>query len=577
MDVSCCSNLSSRYRPELVKRMQESKCFRCDEIGHWSWDCPFPAGHVKKPTTSFSSSGNRQTIFCRCGHGPCVVSTHSSGRNFYACPITRGKACGGYKKRIEWCDDGIEESYKEPPPDKYPECDCGAGVCRKVEDPDVHKYYFACPVPRGHGACDYIVWEDELLDNKVTVPIQQISQNHDYELGKGSDLVADGSKEMRVLQNSECPLLMVLSDEHDERDNAVEEPNGDPSSFVDFPEFEDADVDYLQEIVNSGEWDAVEKKALQSFSWSTTSKIGFQQVFFRNNGFSGRCSMGWLGYLIFLHPSRSLEFPTPRPFFCCIFPSFDKIITPKEAIIVNNSRKYFNEHVQLSSNGCGRYETWRDFTGDTLTVSQGSERKPMSKGERKRQMVLVAQQELLRDLESLLDQDDHESMRVCAEDTFALLDDLSVDYKKFSEHIWDFIDNISAVVDIKSMENCLVEELSQCINKERERLAEIKEEFLAAEALLKESNQNEQRLREEVSRLEAMLQEKQNKLKSCELERLEIEIRLGDLKKKITEVDTTLKGRVKEAELARRHNEERQTKKMAAMVALEKAKRVVED
>ncbi|RYR04668.1 hypothetical protein Ahy_B06g084446 [Arachis hypogaea] len=545
MDASCCSNLSSRYRPELVKRMQESKCFRCGEIGHWSWDCPFPAGHVNKPTTSFSSSGNRQTIFCRCGHGPCIVSTHSSRRNFYACPITRGKACGGYKKRIQWCDDDIEESYKEPPPYKYPECDCGAGVCRKVEDPDVHKYYFACPVPRGHGACDYIVWEDELLDNKVTVPIQQISQNHDYELGKGSDLVADGSKEMRVLQNSESPLLMVVSDGHDERDNAVEEPNGDPSSFVDFPEFEDADVDYLQEIVNSGEWDAVEKKALQSFSWSTTSKIGFQQVFFRNNSFSG------------------------------IFPSFDKIITPKEAIIVNNSRKCnqlaitnFNEHVQLSS---------RDFAGDTLTVSQGSERKPMSKDERKRQMVLVAQQQLLRDLESLLDQHDHESMRVYAEDTFALLDDLSVDYKKFSEHIWDFIDNISAVDDIKSLENCLVEELSQCINKERERLAQIKQEFLAAEALLIESNQNEQRLREEVSRLEVMLQEKQNKLNSCELERLEIEIRLGDLKRKITEVDTTLKGRVKEAELARRLNEERQTKKMAAMVALEKAKRVVED
>ncbi|MED6173066.1 hypothetical protein PIB30_055813 [Stylosanthes scabra] len=552
MDGSSCSNLSSKYRPELVKRMKNSKCYRCDKKGHWTWDCPLPPCHVNKPIfSSFSSSSSsygdsQQSIFCRCGHGACLVSTHSCGKKFYACPITRGKACGGYQKRIEWCDNQIDESYKKPPPYKYPECDCGAGVCRKLMDSDIHKYYFACPIPRGHGACDYIVWEDELLGNKITVPsIQEICQSHDYDLGEGSgDLVLDDSKEMRVFQ-------------------------------ITIPEFEDTDEDDdLQEIVNSVQWDDVEKEALQSFRRSNTSEIG--QEIFRNNSFSGRFSMGWLGYLIFLHPSRNLEIHTPQPFFCCISPSFDKIVIPKEAIIVDNSLKCnqlaitnFNEHVQLSSS---RHETSRGFAGASLIVSsQGSERKPLSKAQRKNHMVLVAQQELLRDLESL-DEHDPESMRVYAEDTFDLLDNLSVDCKDFSEHIWDFINNISASVDIsKSMENCLA------IDEEKERLARIKDECLAAEALFKESKKNEQLLREEVFGLEAMLQERRNKLKSHESESLEIEIRLGELKRELMEVETKLKGRVKEAELARRLNEERQTKKMAAMVALEKARQVLEN
>ncbi|MED6105887.1 hypothetical protein PIB30_000015 [Stylosanthes scabra] len=547
-------NLSSKYRPELVKRMKDSICYRCKQKGHWTWDCPFPPCHANKPifspsssSSSSSSGANQQSIFCRCGHGTCLVSTHSSGKKFYACPITRGKACGGYQKRIEWCDNQIDESYKEPPPYKYPECDCGAGVCRKLMDSQVRNYYFACPIPRAHGACDYIVWEDELVGNKITVPsIQEIGQNHDYDLGEGSgDLVADDSKEMRAFQ-------------------------------ITVPEFEDTDEDDdLQEIVNSVQWDDVEKEALESFGRSNTSEIGFQQEIFRNNSFSGRFSMGWLGYLIFLHPSRSLEIPTPQPFFCCISPSSDKIVISKEVIVVDNSPKCnqlaitnFDEHVQLFSS---RYETSKGSAGASLIVSsQGSERKPLSKAQRKNHMVLVAQQELLRDLESL-EEHDLESMRVYAEDTFALLDKLSVDYKDFLEHTWDFINNISAAVDIsKSMENRLA------IDEEKERLAQIKDECLAAEAMFKESKKNEQLLREEVFGLEAMLQEERNKLKSRESESLEIEIRLGELKRELIEVEKTLKGRVEEAALARRLNEKRQIKKMAAMVALEKAKQILE-
>lgn len=36
---------------------------------------------------------------------------------------------------------------------------------------------------------------------------------------------------------------------------------------------------------------------------------------------------GWCGRLLF-PPSRSLTFPAPRPFFCCVFPCFDPIFVP---------------------------------------------------------------------------------------------------------------------------------------------------------------------------------------------------------------------------------------------------------
>ena len=31
---------------------------------------------------------------------------------------------------------------------KYPECECGASVCRKMKDLDTENYYFVCPVEK---------------------------------------------------------------------------------------------------------------------------------------------------------------------------------------------------------------------------------------------------------------------------------------------------------------------------------------------------------------------------------------------------------------------------------------------
>ncbi|RZB47318.1 hypothetical protein D0Y65_051092 [Glycine soja] len=43
------------------------------------------------------------------------------------------------------------------------------------------------------------------------------------------------------------------------------------------------------------------------------------------------CPIGWLGRLLFFCPTQSLKLPTPKPFFCCVFPSYNPIASPSKS------------------------------------------------------------------------------------------------------------------------------------------------------------------------------------------------------------------------------------------------------
>ncbi|KAJ1396356.1 Zinc finger, CCHC-type, partial [Sesbania bispinosa] len=162
----------SSLSPNVVERMQREKCYRCNQQGHWSRYCPLNSPDNKP--LSPSPSPNHKMIPCRCGHGFWEVKTsHSSknpDRNYYVCPIKRGARC---KDFIQWCDDPIDESELQPPLFRYPECECGAGVCRRVlvtiESTNAVKYCFECPVEKGHGSCGYHVWEEVLNNNRAAL------------------------------------------------------------------------------------------------------------------------------------------------------------------------------------------------------------------------------------------------------------------------------------------------------------------------------------------------------------------------------------------------------------------------
>ncbi|QCD96951.1 endonuclease VIII-like 3 [Vigna unguiculata] len=555
--------------PHLVKRMQQEICFICDQLGHWSWYCPFKSPNSKhvSPSANQASPVSSNAVQCSCGHGACEIKTSRSGRNFYTCPIKSGVKC---KDFVKWCDEPVAESDFQPPIIKYPECACKAGVCRRVKDKDtdgVFKYYFTCPVKQGHGSCGYRVWEDEIkvVDGKTIVPTQRSRQRSLHEFWEGcqndetdDELGSELSKRMKVTDYSEDPLAVpdipALTVANSNR-------NGFPDFMADDDEFE---------FISPVSWETVEEEAFLSLSQlSTPSRIRWRQIMFQmrisSDASFGSCRMGWLGRLLFFHPAQSLNLPTPKPFFCCIFPSFNPIIVPKQR---NVSDAPCNK---LAIKGLGHTEV-----SGHVVKSQDGERK--SKASRHREVILFTQQQLLADLETLAPHE-HESMKEAAETTFAILNVLQVDCKKFSDHVLDYINFASSIAEIdKSKENFLtMEDLNKLFEEEKMGLAQLQDDHVKTKALLEASKRHRQLLCEQVSHLEAMLNEKQNQLKFCELETLKIETRLVDLERNILVTDITLKERAEQTKVAKKQSEERQTKQIAAHEALQKAKLELEN
>ncbi|XP_014491037.1 uncharacterized protein LOC106753695 isoform X3 [Vigna radiata var. radiata] len=459
--------------PHLVKLMQQQNCFTCGQIGHWCRYCPSksPNSNSVSPSPNQVSPLAPNAVQCRCGHGACEIKTARTGRNYYTCPIKSGVKCND---SFKWCDEPVAESDLQPPAIKYPECACKAGVCRRVkgkETDGVFKYYFTCPVKKGHGSCGYCVWEDEikLLDGISIVPTKRSRQRTLYDFWEGC-------------QNDETDN--ELGSERRKRMRA-EHCSEDPSAVADIPDKEDFMVDDDDfEFINSLSREIVEEEAFLSLSQlSTTSRFRWRQIMFERR-ISSDDSFG-------------------------IFPSFNPIIVPKQRNVSDGPcnklaiKNVSQQHAQLSTGLV------------SPSKLQYGERK--SKASWHREMILFTQQQLLAGLETLAPQE-HESMKEAAETTFAILNVLQVDYKKFSDHVLDYISFSSSIAEIdKSMENLLImEDLNKLFEEEKMRLAQLQDNHVKTKASLEASKRHRQLLCEEVSNLEAMLNEKQNQLKFCE-------------------------------------------------------------
>ncbi|RHN75037.1 hypothetical protein MtrunA17_Chr2g0316801 [Medicago truncatula] len=118
--------------------------------------------------------------------------------------------------------------------------------------------------------------------------------------------------------------------------------------------------------------------------------------------------------------------------------------------------------------------------------------------------------------------------------------------------------------------------LSKLLEEEKARMTNIKDHGTQSKALLQASNQKRNLLSGEVRHLKAVLLEKQNKLKFCELETIKVEAHFDDIKKML-EVDITVKDKTREVETTRIKTVERDTKQISAKTALENAKRALEN
>lgn len=293
--------------------------------------------------------------------------------------------------------------------------------------------------------------------------------------------------------------------------------------------------------------------------------------------------MGWLGGQFSL--SQNLKSPSPQSIFCCEydflslqvficlilpylnsthclpfitggFPSFNPIDVPKQSSITNVP---CGEHSQLDVIGLSQQ-----------TQLSSSERKLMSRTQRQRQMAFAVEQQLLIDL-ATLEPHEHESMKEAAQDTFAILDNLGANDTQFFEHVLYFIKLTSSVVQMTKSIECL-EEDNKRLEDENAKLAHIRDLYAKTEDQFQASDQRRQLLSKEISDFEAMLVEKRNQLKSCELETSNMRIELGGLRRTMLEADTALKARMKQAEIAGKLRKEREAKQIAAKTALEKAR-----
>jgi len=253
-----------------------------------------------------------------------------------------------------------------------------------------------------------------------------------------------------------------------------------------------------------------------------------------------------------------------------MFQSFDDPMDVLKQTSTLHSQSECNDLVIKSPNQCTQLST----NVVSPNRSPGSEQ---LKERKQREAVIFMQQGLLNDLEGL-DFHQHESMRDTAEAAFSVLNCLRFDYKQFSDYVWEFINLAKSMAEIdKSMESSpTLEEHSKFLEEEKVRLANIRDDCVKIETSLTVFDEKRNLLTEEVANLQAALLEKRKELKSCEVEKMEAETRLDDMKRRMSVVDLTVKDKARQAERARKKSAERERKQVAAKTALEKAKRALE-
>ncbi|BFG27217.1 hypothetical protein CerSpe_134910 [Prunus speciosa] len=518
---------------------------------------------------------------------------------------------------------------------EYPMCSCGAGLCRlmlETSEPNAGRLYFVCPITKGHGACPFFLWYDGQANTRLTSCLDEsehdgflkpsfncheVVETVNYDLDENEELSFEHPNRMTFESaeidnpqpDSTFNYVPFGPSEIEEEPLSRREEYDDTSNMKTSTKFSNLQVvvrEHLHDPVGQEEGlldPIIEKAPHVSQKTSMQAEIHHQQIeFWRQSSVAGDTLtggwgkdrthqildfqiFGWLGRLAFT-PSGCLTVPPSKPKFCCVFPSLDPIFIPKETdgshseglVDLPHIPSHSNFHVspQMPSEDDAQPLSGVLFELSGIKNLSDPLQDSVVTGkivEALEQAALPIQNLLLTLLESM-DPLQHESMTRAAECTFAALDHLSVDYRRFSERVRKFIACASSLAEVeRSIRNDLSsKELIKGYHNEVDRFDNISRTHDDMVGAFTTSDHRLQSLRKEASRVKEMLLQIENQLSLCEVETSELKTRVDETAKDMIETEKRLQAVAQRAEAAMKLCHQREVTRNAVKAAFDEAR-----
>lgn len=498
----------------------------------------------------------------------------------------------------------------------------------ETSQPNAGRLYFICPITKGYGACPFFLWYDSKENTALSVQVDESSldgspnsslnghlaiQTMNYDLDEKDGLSVEhqnvimfesaeidnhqlspsiNSVPLDPLENEEKALSWI--EEHDDTLNMDTSTNISNLSIV----LRDHHHDLV--VHEGGLLNLIMDKIPQVSKQSLPAKIHCQQIEFWGGNFAAGDTLngggkddvhqilgfhifGWLGRLAF-PPSECLTVPSSKPLFCCVFPSLDYILIPKEKYESYSEGLIDLPHSPSNSGFLSppSVDEAQPLSGVLFELSGlnnllGPSQDSVVTGtivEALEQAALPIQNLLVTLLESI-NPLEHESMTWAADCTFASLDHLSVDYTHFSERVRKYISSASSFAEIeRSIQNDVSsdEELMGQYHNEMDRFDTISRTHADNVEAFTTSDHRLQSLRKEASQIKEMLLQIENQISFCEAEMSELNTRVADSSEDLIESEKMLQAAAEKAKAAMEQCHQRGIIRSAAKAALEEAR-----
>ncbi|CAI9096501.1 OLC1v1032663C1 [Oldenlandia corymbosa var. corymbosa] len=286
---------------------------------------------------------------------------------------------------------------------------------------------------------------------------------------------------------------------------------------------------------------------------------------------------GWWGRLAF-PPSKCLTEPAPKPFYCCIFPSYDPIFVPPNVCLLDEAALLAGTNVAESALVCTNVAECA-LVDTNIAESVCSQPNSVMK-KLVSEAFMKAGEQLQTDLLNILralDIKDHEIMRLESNAAFEALDSLGINNKKFRQEVKEFIVRASLLskIDQSIANNHSCQKLADRLNCQKLKLKEIKDTEAKVVDTLSVSKRRAANLTEEISHLKDKLRKAEAELFCCKADSTALESRVSQISKDKVKAEQYLRRtciKLKNAWQLRKHME---AEKQAANTAFEKAKLLI--